>query len=102
MSLNFIDIVFSFASLLHFNAKDLKPIFNKIYVALNQEGIFYLSLKHDIYQEKIKIDEFGRRFFYYYTEEDLVGIAENKFKLIYSGTKIIKKTEWLEIIFKKA
>ena len=96
-----VDIVFAFASLLHFDKEGLKIIFDKIYKSLVPGGIFYISVKHDKYQEKIKTDQFGSRYFYYYHKSDLVNIAGKEFELVYSAGYRLKGVDWLVVVFKK-
>ena len=62
-----LDIIFSFASLLHSDKEHLKLILERAYGSLNQNGIFYISLKHDKYHSETKEDEFGIRTYFYYT-----------------------------------
>ena len=100
---NKLDIVFAFASFLHLNKTSIKKILNKPHEKINDNGIIYISVKYsDEYIEKIKIDEFGKRFFYYYREEDFKKIAQkNKYKILYTNRKIIKDVDWLTLILQK-
>ena len=96
-----LDIVFSFASLLHTPKDEFRIILNKIHNSLNRDGIVYISLKHSYkYKEVIQEDEFGIRTFYYYSQEDIKELAKNFIILkcqILEGNKV----KWLEIILKK-
>ena len=66
-----LDIIFSFASLLHPDKETLKLILEQAYEALSEGGIFYISLKLDKYHSETQDDEFGIRTYYYYTPEDI-------------------------------
>lgn len=100
---NKLDIVFAFASFLHLNKTNLKKLLNKLHEQINNNGIIYISIKYnDEYIEKIKTDEFGKRFFYYYREEDFQKmIPKNKYKILYTNRKIIKDVDWLTLILQK-
>lgn len=98
-----LDIVFAFASFLHLNKISFKKILNKIYKKLNKNGIIYISLKYnEKYKEVIKNDEFGKRYFYYYSESDLEKISkETKYQIIYIKKYILREVEWIDLILKK-
>jgi SAM-dependent methyltransferase len=100
---NKLDIVFAFASLLHLNITSIKKLLNKLHEKINNNGIIYISVKYsDEYIEKIKIDEFGKRFFYYYGEEDFQKLAgKTKYKIIYTNRQNIKNVDWLTLILQK-
>jgi len=95
-----VDIMFAFASLLHFNKESFREILDKAHSSLNTDGIFYISVKYDIYQEKIEIEEFGPRVFYYYTEEDIVELAKDKYQVIKTNTQVLRGTKWLVVVLK--
>lgn len=97
-----VDIVFAFASLLHVNKDDLKSTFDKIYENLKNSGIIYLSLKESSgYEEVITNDMWGKRQFYYYSEQDILDIAGKKFKSVYIDHQVKSDTKWLTIALKK-
>lgn len=96
-----VDIIFAFASLLHFDKKSLNKIFNKAYDSLSNNGIFYISLKFGTHQEKVKIDEFGSRFFYLYTEKDIKELIKDKYNILLTNKQNLKGVEWLTIVLKK-
>lgn len=100
---NNIDIVFAFASFLHLDKKSFEKILNKIYKKINKDGIIYISLKYTkTYKEKIKEDEFGKRFFYYYSIKDIQEISNKTgYKIIYKNRQNIRNNNWLTIILKK-
>jgi SAM-dependent methyltransferase len=96
-----VDIVFSFASLLHSNKENVSRIFEEVYAALSPGGLFFVSLKNAPYQEKPQTDEFGTRTFYYYTLEDLKGLAGEKFKVLWEDEPIHGKQKWADILLQK-
>jgi predicted TPR repeat methyltransferase len=97
-----IDIIFAFASLLHLDKESIKKVLLKGHSSLNKNGIFYISIKWDRYQEKIQNDEFGQRVFYYYTEEDMRGLAlDTNYKIIYEDRQLLRGVDWLTIVLKK-
>ena len=96
-----LDIIFAFASLLHFNRDSIKKILEKAHAAFNAEGIFYISVKKDNYHEKIKNDEFGSRTFYFYTEQDFRELAAGKFDVVYVDEQNLRGTEWLTVVLQK-
>lgn len=97
-----IDIVFAFASLLHVHKTDLSKVFKKVYISLNQDGIFYISLKmRDKYEEVEKQDEYGKRMFYFYNPEIIKQIANKHFSTAYLDYQTIGKTDWFTIALKK-
>jgi SAM-dependent methyltransferase len=97
-----LDIVFAFASVLHLDKNELSTVFAKVGDALRPGGIFFISTKHSPqYRQEIKEDEFGRRLFFFYNQDELEEIAGPKFETVYSAQKTIGNTDWLEIAFKR-
>ena len=96
-----IDIIFAFASLLHFDRDGLKTILSRAHEKMAQESIFYISLKCGNYREFLKEDEYGQRVFYYYTPEDIKKIAGNNYSVIYNKTFAVRGQDWFTIILKK-
>jgi SAM-dependent methyltransferase len=97
-----IDIIFAFASLIHFNKESLKYIFNKSHDSLNSGGIIYISLKHGKYQEKVKEDEFGPRIFYTYEVDDIIKSAGDKFQLVMKDHQTKLGVEWFTVVLRKS
>jgi len=96
-----IDIIFAFASLIHVPKYSLKRILDNTYLALNNGGIFRLSMKYsDHYTEVNKNDEFGIRTYYLYSKEDLNELSSN-FQIIKSDINNFRGQKWLEVILKK-
>ncbi|HEY4501792.1 MAG TPA: class I SAM-dependent methyltransferase [Candidatus Paceibacterota bacterium] len=96
-----VDIIFSFASLLHSNKESVKRVFEEVYTAISPGGLFFVSLKNAPYQEKAQTDEFGTRTFYYYTIEDLKDLAGEKFKVLWQDEPIHGKQKWADVLFQK-
>ncbi|MFA6797172.1 MAG: class I SAM-dependent methyltransferase [Candidatus Paceibacterota bacterium] len=98
-----LDIVFAFASFLHLDKKSFEKILSKIYNKINKDGVIYISLKYNkTYKEKIKEDEFGKRFFYYYSIKDIQELSNKTgYKIIYKNRQNIRNNNWLTIILKK-
>jgi len=95
-----LDIIFSFASLLHSDKEHLKLILERAYESLNENGIFYISLKHDTYHSETQKDEFGTRTYYFYTPEDIKEL-NSKYKVVYEDTHEHKGQDWFLIVLKK-
>ena len=97
-----LNIIFAFASLLHVNKEAVKNILRKAHNDLDQDGIFYISLKYDDYQEKIKDGEFGRRYFYFYNEQDMSELSqETGYEIVYEDKQLIGKTDWITCVLKR-
>ena len=96
-----VDIVFAFASLLHSSKESLVGIFNRIYDALNEDGVVYVSLKRrDKYSSAVVEDTYGPREFYYYTKETLLEVAGDHFdEVFYEEQERIEP--WFTMILKK-
>lgn len=96
-----LDIVFSFASLIHIPKDNLKEIFSKIYTSLNKYGLICLSLKYsDDYKKVEKTDEFGTRTYYYYSDKDIIEITP-EFKVLKKEIISFRDQQWLEMILQK-
>jgi trans-aconitate methyltransferase len=98
-----LDLIFAFASLLHLNKDSFKKVLNKIYKKLNRNGAIYISMKYSKrYKEVIKKDDFGKRYFYYYSEKNLEKISkEIGYELLYINKYILREVEWIDLILKK-
>ncbi|MFA5934836.1 MAG: class I SAM-dependent methyltransferase [Candidatus Paceibacterota bacterium] len=98
-----LDVVFAFASLLHLNYESFEKILNKFHKKINKDGIIYISLKYNkTYKEKIKEDEFGRRFFYFYSIKNLQELASKTgYKIIYKSRQNIRNNNWVTIVLQK-
>jgi len=97
-----VDIVFSFASLLHTDAESLKEVIEKIYASLNQGGVFFLSLKMGEYhKEKVDRDGLGPRTFYFYNPEEIRKLSPNGLTVIYELPYEFKDQKWFSMILRK-
>lgn len=70
--------VFALASLLHSDKISLRRLLKKIFTCLNNDGLFFVSLKYGPYREELKKDSFGERFFYFYNLKTLKEITGKK------------------------
>jgi SAM-dependent methyltransferase len=95
------DIIFSFASLLHSDNKEVAQILDSGFKALSKGGVFYISLKQGHYHKFLKKDRWGTRVFYFYQPEDIIKLAPKKFKSIYVDTQVIGETDWFTIVLQK-
>ncbi len=96
-----VDIVFSFASLLHSDKDNVKRVLDRAYESLNNEGIFYISLKYGNYSEKTVEDEFGIRTYYFYTPELIKELAGNRYKDVYTDRQDLRGEKWFTVVLKK-
>ena len=96
-----IDIIFSFASLLHSDKNNVKRILDKAYESLSRDGVFYISLKYSGYQEKTIEDEFGIRTYYFYTPELIKELAGDRYKTVYIDINNLKGQKWFTIVLQK-
>lgn len=98
-----IDAVVSFASLLHSNKENVKTILEKVHSSLNDNGIFYISLKKGEYPEEgfTRTDDFGTRTYYFYTPELIQELAGSKYETIFTSEQNLRGQEWFTIVLKK-
>lgn len=79
----------------------LKNIFERVKNALNDGGVFRISLKYaDQYIETTKEDEFGVRTYYLYSEEDIKRLLGG-FTLLRSEVADFRGQKWLDILLRK-
>ena len=97
-----IDIVFSFASLLHSDKESVKKILEKIFTNMNSGGVIFISLKYDKYQERLmKKEHQGPKTFYFYTPNHIREISPKGFKSLFENVQYFKGQKWFSIILKK-
>ena len=96
-----IDIIFSFASLLHSNRNSVQDVLTRASSTLNDGGVFYISLKYDNYHEGSKTDEFGTRTYYFYTPEDIKELAGNRYEVLFEDIKELRGQKWFIIGLRK-
>lgn len=97
-----LDLIFSFASLLHSDKENVQKILKRAHNALNSGGIFYISLKHDEYHEESRTDEFGTRTFYFYTPELIKELVGNMFTVVYEEKQELQHQKWFTIALRKS
>ena len=98
-----IDAITSFASLLHSNKESVTDILLRAHRSLDDEGIFYISLKKDEYPEDgfTRTDEFGTRTYFFYTPELIQELAGDNYESIYTSEQSLRGQEWFTIVLKK-
>jgi SAM-dependent methyltransferase len=98
-----IDIIFSFASLLHSDIHEVEAILGRVYEALNPGGVFYISLKHmPEYCTKIKEDKYGSRIFYFYNPSIIQKLAGDQYETIFLDAQTIGDTDWFSVVLAKS
>jgi len=96
-----LDVIFAFASLLHSDRNVVDGILRRAYKSLNDNGVFFISLKRDEYQSKIKEDEFGTRTFYFYSPEDIEQMLRGEYRVIFKEEQSFQNQDWFTIILQK-
>jgi len=96
-----LDVIFAFASLLHSDRNAVDGILRRAYKSLNDNGVFFISLKRDEYQSKIKEDEFGTRTFYFYSPEDIEQMLRGEYRVIFKEEQSFQNQDWFTIILQK-
>lgn len=95
-----LDIIFSFASLLHSDKEAVASILDRAYAALNDGGVFYISLKFADYHQELRTDKFGPRVFYFYTPDLLKELAGPRFSVIWEDIQE-REEKWFTIVLQK-
>jgi SAM-dependent methyltransferase len=96
-----LDIVFSFASLLHSDREAVGAVLARAHEALNASGIFYISLKYDEYGEVTKTDEFGTRTYYMYTPALIRELAGDAYEVVFAEEQELRGQRWFTIALRK-
>lgn len=98
-----IDAIVSFASLLHSNKESIRDILSKAHNVLNDNGLFYISLKKDEYSEDgdTRTDDFGTRTYFYYTPELIQELAGDNYKTIYLIEKNLNNQDWFTLVLQR-
>ncbi len=97
-----LDIIFSFASLLHSDIKEVEDVLSRAYDALAPGGVFYISLKSmPEYTQKVKDDRFGSRLFYYYNASLIQRLAGDRYETVFLDNQTIEDTDWFSIALMK-
>lgn len=93
-----LDIVFSFASLLHSPREVIQSILDRVHDALNPGGIFFISLKYsESYKELTKTDEFGTRTYYHYSPEEILTLGGNKYSFYEIEYQDVLGQKWFSL-----
>jgi SAM-dependent methyltransferase len=97
-----LDIIFSFASLLHVDKQGVKKILNKAVNSLNQGGLFYLSTKHGSYRrEKIAKEGHGPKVYFFYDLITFQKIMPSNFKIVFHEVEVFNGQKWIHILLQK-
>lgn len=96
-----VDLVISFACLLHVNMDVLRDVLARAYDSLEPGGVFYLSLKIGEYRKEIRIDDYGPRTFYYYEPDDVLALAGDRWEEIYRELYHFNKQDWFTMALRK-
>lgn len=98
-----IDLVYAYESLIFLNKEEMSEVLERIYKALNPNGIVFIALKYGEYSKKIIVDKTGRRCFYLYTPQLVSKLAREGYKKIYSSKIRTQKSEdeFFDIILRK-
>ena len=97
-----IDVVFSFASLLHSDKESVKKVLNNICANMSKGGVVFISLKYDKYQERLmNREQQGLKTFYFYTPEDIKQISPKGFISIFENIQNFKGQKWFSLILQK-
>lgn len=95
-----LDIIFSFASLLHSDKKTVERVMQRAHESLNNKGIVYISLKTGPYSKQIKTDQFGTRTFYYYEPKDLIGLVPGLVP-VWEDHQELRGQKWFTLVLQK-
>jgi predicted TPR repeat methyltransferase len=96
-----VDIIFAFASLLHTDIETFTQILQKFHGALSAGGLFHIGVKYGKYSGPVRVkDAFGTRIFYYYTETDIIHMAQG-YKVLSTERSTIGTTQWVDILLQK-
>ncbi|MBU0625541.1 class I SAM-dependent methyltransferase [Patescibacteria group bacterium] len=95
-----IDLIFSFASLLHSDPVSVKAVLKRASAALNSEGVFYISLKYGEGKHS-KTDEFGTRTYFLYTPEDIILYAGDDYSVLFEDIQELRGQKWFTIVLRK-
>jgi len=100
---NKIDIIFSFASLLHSDRDSVRDILKKAYKKLNHKGIFFISLKQGEYhKEIIDKENHGLKTYYFYSPEEIKRLSPLGLEVIYQEAQLFRGQKWFTVILQKA
>lgn len=92
------DGIIAYASLLHIPKSKIKNVIDKIHSLLNEKGIIGIAMKLGSGENIINTIE-GKRFFSYYSVEEIKSLFENKFDEIRFNK--FKDNIWITAIYRK-
>lgn len=96
-----IDVMISFASLLHSDKEALRGVFKRLFDAMNSGGVVCFSVKYaDEYQASTKTDSFGTRTYYLYSGADMTPLVL-PFKILKNEVREVRGQMWLEFLLRK-
>ena len=99
---NDLDVIYSFASLLHSPKEDVEKVLARCLDHLRVGGIFFISLKEmPDYTTNIKEDQYGTRRFYFYNAELIADMAGDGYEVVHQDRQTMGKTDWFTIALKK-
>ncbi|NTW13893.1 MAG: class I SAM-dependent methyltransferase [Candidatus Moranbacteria bacterium] len=98
-----IDVIVSFASLLHSDKQSVAAVLAKAHDALVPGGIFYISLKEGDYADEgvTRTDDFGTRTYFYYRPEAIQELAGPRYKTEYLDRQNLREQYWFTIALRK-
>jgi ubiquinone/menaquinone biosynthesis C-methylase UbiE len=82
---NSYDAIWAFASLLHIPRETAPQVIRNLHLILRPNGLLALAVKEGVGEQYETHEKFGgsRRWFVYYTAEDLMKLVEHYFEVIY-------------------
>lgn len=97
-----VDVIFAFASLLHFTKDQTRLVLEKSHAALRSGGLMRISLKNGQYGPMERNDDYGKRLFYLYDLETIELLSKDLFKIVWSKEGIVHAHDsWLELLLQK-
>lgn len=94
------DIVFDFASLMHFDKDELIKMLKKISCWLDDDGILLLSMKEGEYSQFLS-KGYGERVQYSYTADDILSITKNDYEMLDLEKMNTNDQNWFTMILKR-
>lgn len=96
-----LDIVFSFASLIHVPKDSFRSIMRKLFSSVTSNGLVFISLKHsNTYSQVTKTDEFGTRTYWHYSQADVEELASG-FSIAHISIKQVVGQVWIDVLYQK-
>lgn len=94
------DIVFDFASLMHFDKDELTKMLKKISHWLDNDGVLLLSMKEGEYSQFLS-KGFGERIQYNYQADDILSITADDFEMLNLERMNTNNQDWFTMILKR-